>query len=319
MSRFLCVLSVLMLFCSGGCRRSARKRVAVVPKAVNLVFWQSIHAGAAAAGRESGVDVLWRGPDKETDFARQIEIVESMISARVDGIVVAPTEATSLVTAVERAGREGIPVVVFDSGINTDKYISYVATDNYKGGVIGARKMGELLNGKGKVAMVMMVPGSNSTGLREQGFRDTIAKEFPGIRIVAEQYCMADHARGLAVAENMLSANPDLDGMFGSTEPATVGPAKAVKGRGLTGKVKIVGFDFSNAVEQDLRAGVIDAIVAQDPFQIGYVGVMTLVAKLNGETPKRQIDIPIRVISPKDLNKPEIDRLLHPNLDQYLR
>ena len=167
--------------------------------------------------------------------------------------------------------------------------------------------------------MVMMVPGSNSTGLREQGFRDTIAKEFPGIRIVAEQYCMADHARGLAVAENMLSANPDLDGMFGSTEPATVGPAKAVKGRGLTGKVKIVGFDFSNAVEQDLRAGVIDAIVAQDPFQIGYVGVKTLVAKLNGETPKRQIDIPIHVISPKDLDKPEIDRLLHPNLDLYLR
>lgn len=311
---FLDAALVVTLLVSVACDRTARKRITV-----NLVFWQSIHAGTVAAARELGVDVAWNGPQQETDIVRQIDILESMISARVDGIVVAPADATSLVAVVEQAARAGIPAVVFDSGINTDRYVSYVATNNYQGGVIGARKLGKLLNGKGSVALVRMVPGSNSTGLREQGFQDTIGKEFPSIRIVAEQYCMADHARALAVAENMLAAHPDLNGMFGSTEPATVGPAQAVKSRGLAGKVKIVGFDFSESIEQDLRSGVINAVVVQDPFKIGYMGVRTLVAKLNGQTPERQIDIPARVVTSRDLTNPEIDRWLHPNLDLYLR
>ncbi|MBI3681523.1 MAG: substrate-binding domain-containing protein [Acidobacteria bacterium] len=318
--RVAAVTVAAALLLSSACRQTPRKRqIGVVPKAVNLVFWQSIHGGSVAAARELGVGVVWNGPQKETDVARQIEIVDSMISARLDGIVVAPTDATSLVAVVERAGRAGIPVVVFDSGINTDRIVSYVATDNYRGGVVGARKLGELLNGKGAVAVVRMVPGSNSTGLREQGFQETLGKEFPGIRIVAEQYCMADHARALAVAENMLAAHPNLSGMFGSTEPATVGPAQAVKTRRLAGRVKIVGFDFGNSIEQDLKAGVIDAVVVQDPFQIGYTAVRTLVASLNGHTPDRRIDIPARLISGRDLAIPEVDRWLHPNLDKYLK
>ena len=315
-----CRAAVALLITLTACDRTPpRKRIGVVPKAVNLVFWQSIHAGAVAAGRELGVDVAWNGGQKETDIARQIEIVESMISGRLDGIVIAPTDAKSLVSVVERAGRSGIPVVAFDSGIDTEQIVSYVATDNYLGGVLGARKLGDLLHGKGDVALVRMVPGSNSTGLREQGFHDTIAKEFPGMRVVAEQYCMADHARALAVAENMLAAHPGLAGMFGSTEPATVGPAQAVKSRGLAGRVRIVGFDFGKSIEQDLRAGIIDAVVVQDPFQIGYTGVKTLVSRLSGETPRRRIDIPARVVTGADLAKPEIDRWLHPDLGQYLK
>ncbi|MCP5109510.1 MAG: substrate-binding domain-containing protein, partial [bacterium] len=202
------VLSITM----GACNRSSGRRIGVVPKAISLVFWQNVHAGAAAAGREEEVEILWRGPHSETDFSRQIEIVDSMINARVDGIVVAPTDRKALVTVVERAQRSGIPVTIFDSGIDTDSYVSYVATNNYEGGVMGARKLAGILNGKGKVALVRMVPGSVSTTNREEGFKQTIAKEFPGIEIVAEDYCMADHARALAVAENFLTAHPGLDG-----------------------------------------------------------------------------------------------------------
>jgi ribose transport system substrate-binding protein len=298
---FVAIVLALCLVANGACNRSARKRIGVVPKAVAHVFWQSVHAGAVAAGREGGVEIEWKGPPQETDFSRQIEIVDSMINARVDGIVLAPTEATSLVSVVERAAAQGIPLTIFDSGINTEQYVSYVSTNNYEAGVMGARKLGEILGGKGKIAMVKMVPGSSSTMERERGFEDTLAKEFPGILKVAEQYCMSDRARALTVSENMLTANPGLDALFASAEPATVGAAQALKARNLSGKVKFVGFDSSDTIEQDLKAGVIDALVVQDPFNIGYSAVKTILAKLNGETPPKRIDSPAHVVATADL------------------
>ena len=302
-----------------GCERSAGRRIGVVPKATGLIFWQSVHAGAIAGGLDADVEVVWQGPATETEFARQITIVDSMINSRVDGIVVAPTDATALISVVERAQAAGIPVVIFDSGINTDNYVSFVATDNYQGGVLGARQMAELLDGSGQVALVRMVPGSHSTNSRENGFKDTLAKEFPGIEVVAEDYCMADHAKALEIAENFLTAHPDLDGIFGSTEPATVGPARAIRGRNLSGRVRLVGFDYGDTIERDLEDGVVDAVVVQDPFRIGYIAVQTVVSRLNGDTPPKRIDTPIRVISAADLADPEVDAFLHPNLDRYLK
>lgn len=300
------------------CNRSDKVRIGVVPKAVAHVFWQSVHAGAVAAGREAGVEIEWKGPPTETDFSRQIEIVDSMINARVDGIVLAPTEATSLVTVVERAARMNIPVTIFDSGINTEEYVSFVATNNYAAGALAANKLGEILGGKGSVAMVKMIPGSSSTMLRERGFEETLAAEFPGIEIVDSRFCMSDRARAMAVTENMLTAHPGLDSLFASAEPATVGAGQALKSSGLAGKVKFVGFDSSDTIEQDLREGVIDALVVQNPFNIGYTAVKTVLAKLRGETPDKRIDSPAAVITAEDLSRPEIDALLHPELDKYL-
>ena len=300
------------------CNRSTKKRIGVVPKAVAHVFWQSVHAGAVAAGREADVEIEWKGPPTETDFSRQIEIVDSMINARLDGIVLAPTEATSLVSVVERAAREGIPVAIFDSGLNTDQYVSYVSTNNYEAGVLAAKALGEITGGQGTVAMVKMVPNSNSTMERERGFEETIAKEFPGITKVAEQYCNSDRAKALAVTENMLTANPDLTAVFASAEPATVGAAQAFKARGVAGKIKLVGFDSSDSIEKDLRDGVIDALVVQDPFNIGYTAVKNVIAAMNGQTPEKRVDSPAAVVTRDNVDTPEIDKLLHPDLSQYL-
>lgn len=315
----MAVVMIAALALGWSCRRSGGKRIGVVPKAVAHVFWQSVHAGAVAASREAGVEIEWLGPSRETDFSRQIDIVDSMINGRMDGIVLAPTEATALVSVVEKAARRGIPVTIFDSGINTEKYVSFVSTNNYKAGVLAARKLGELLGGKGKVALVKNVPGSSSTMEREKGFADTLAEEFPGVVVVGEQYCMSDRARALDISENMLTANPDLDAFFASCEPATVGGAQAIQSRGLKGKVRLVGFDYSETIERGLSDGVIDALVVQDPFQIGYMAVKTIVEKLNGESPEKRIEIPIHVITAADLDDPAIDALLHPDLDKYLR
>ncbi len=318
MRRLILAIVILTGVLFAACNRSNRTRIGVVPKAVAHVFWQSVHAGAVAAAREADVDIEWKGPPQETDFSRQIEIVDSMINARLDGIVMAPTEPTALVAVVERAAREGIPLTIFDSGINTENYVSFVATNNYNAGVLAAKKLAEILGSQGKIAIVKMIPGSASTTQREKGFEDTLGKDFPDIQIVAEQFCMSDRAKALAVAENMLTAHPDLDGMFGSAEPATVGVAQALKSRGQDGKIKFVGFDYSDSIEKDLKSGAIDALVVQDPFKIGYEAVKTVLAKLNGETPEKRIDSPATVVTLEDLSRPEIDALLHADLDKYL-
>jgi ribose transport system substrate-binding protein len=232
--------------------------------------------------------------------------------------VVAASDRTTLNASLDRAARENIPVVVFDSAVDSVNYVSFVATNNYEGGQMGARKLGELLHGKGSVAMIQNAPGSASTMDRERGFHDAMAKEFPGIKIVAEQYSMSDRAKGMAAAENIFTAHPTLDGLFASSEPSSVGAAQAVKSRGLAGKVKFVGFDSSEGLVADLQEGVIDALVAQDPFKIGYEAVKAVTDKLNGKTPPKRIDLSAVVITKADLGKPEIKELLHPDLKKYL-
>ena len=157
-------------------RQSTKKVIGVVPKGTNHIFWQTVHAGALAAADEFGLEIIWNAPQLEVDTSRQISIVENLIARRVDGIVLAPVEEDALVGVVERAASEGIPVSIFDSGIKTDKIISYVATNNYDAGVMAARRMGKTLGGKGKIGVIGFMPGSASTMDREAGFNDTIAQ-----------------------------------------------------------------------------------------------------------------------------------------------
>ncbi|MBK9169964.1 MAG: substrate-binding domain-containing protein [Bryobacterales bacterium] len=299
------------------CRQQGTRRFAVIPKGRAHIFWQSVHAGALAAAGETGVEIIWNGPAMETDYTGQLQIVDAMINQRVDAIVLAPIDKTAMVSVVQRATNAGIPVVIFDSGVDTDAFVAQVATDNYAAGQAGARRMGEILAGKGKVAMVAVQPGAASTMAREQGFEDTIAKEHPGIQIADKRYGMADFAKSLAVAENMLTAYPDLNGMFASNESSTVGAAQALKAR--QSKVKLVGFDSSPTLIEDLKGGLIDSLVVQDPFRMGYDSVQAAVTKLNGGTPQKIQDLPPLVVTAANLNDPDVQRQLNPPLDKYLK
>jgi ribose transport system substrate-binding protein len=313
--------SILLLLCLTllSCTTNRRKLIAVVPKATSHLFWVSIHAGAMAAGHDLDVDVLWNGPATETDYSRQIEIVDSMIARHVDGIALAAQDHTALDASLDRAAKEGVPVTVFDSGVDSTNYMTFVATNNYAAGEMAARKLAELLHSKGSIAMVLHVPGSFSTMERERGFEDCMAKEFPQIHILQKQYGMSDRSKAMAAAENILTAHPDLDGIFASTEPSSVGTALALNSRKLAGKIKFVAFDASEGMVEDLKRGTIDALVAQDPFRIGYEAVRTLVDKLHGKTPPKRIDLSARVITKADLDKPEIKALLNPDVKTYLK
>jgi ribose transport system substrate-binding protein len=308
----LVVILTALLFLAPACRRqgTGKRVIAVIPKGTSHFFWQSVHAGAETAAKEEGVEIMWKGPEHESDSAAQINIVEDAINRRVDGIVLAPTHKDALVPIVERAGRENIPVAIFDSGIGTANYVSYVATNNLQGGAVAAERLAAKLGGKGKIAILGVKAGSVSTEQREQGFQDTIKQKYPGIEIVAFQYGEADRARSLDRATDILTAQPELNGFFASNESSTVGVVQALKQKGLAGKIILVGFDSSPNLIDDLKAGAIDALVLQNPFKMGYESVKAMVAKLNGQTPPKVIDTGVNLLTKDNLETPEMKELL---------
>jgi ribose transport system substrate-binding protein len=297
---------------AAACRRSRQKLIGVIPKATSHLFFVAVHAGAEQAARDHRVEMLWNGPNDETDHARQIQIVDAMVARGVDAIAISATDERALVAPIERAIAAGIPVTVFDSAVNLENYVSFVATDNHNAGCAAARTLAGLIGGKGKVGMVMQKPGGTSTGLRERGFDETMAREFPAVAIAARQFGMADSARSRAAAENILTAHPDLGGIFASSEAASIGAIQAIRGRRLSRKVKLVTFDSSELHIEALRDGTIDVMLVQDPYRIGYEAVKSLAQKLSGRTPARRLELAARSVVRADLDSPETMALLFP-------
>jgi len=290
-------------------------KIAVIPKGTTHDFWTSVHAGAKAAADKLGVDIIWKGPTDEGKFADQISIVEDMITQGVDGIVLAPTHEEALSDVVVKAYKKGIPVTIFDSGIRADpsNYITFAATDNYQGGVLGARRLAQLLEGKGKVAMVKCQPGGASTMEREAGFRETLKKEFPNIELVDEKWGYSLREKSVNAAEDILTRSQGkLDGFFGSNESSTAGILQALKDRQLAGKIKFVGFDTSPDLIAALEAGILHGTVVQNPFKMGYEGVKSIVDHKAGRAVPKRIDTGVAVVTRENMNEPAMQKLINP-------
>jgi ribose transport system substrate-binding protein len=297
------------------CQGESRKVIGVIPKAVGDLFFAAVHSGVRRAAKEAGVEIIWNGPKEETDHGRQIQIVDSMVTRRVAAIAISATDERALRAPVERAIAAGIPVTVFDSGVETEGYVTFVATDNYGAGCLAARRLAELVGRRGKVGMVMHKPGGTSTMLREEGFRKTMAAEFPEVVVAASQYGMADRAKARGAAENMLTGNPDLAALFASSEASSLGAIQALEARGLGGKVRLITFDTSEAHVAALGSGTIDAMMVQDSSRMGYEAVRSLTEKLAGRSPARQMDLAVRVITRDIMGQAEVRQLILPRLD----
>src|SRR5260370_39612061 len=252
----------------GGAPASGAFTIAVIPKGTTHVFWQSIRAGAEQAGKELGVTIIWRGPMREDDRDSQVSEVEGFVSRGVSGIVLAPLDEAALVQPVNEAVSHKIPVVIFDSGLKGDNYVSFVATDNLKGGTMGGERLAESLKGKGKVILLRYAEGHDSTGKREQGFLDAM-KANPGIEVVSSnQYGGADVEGAYKKAESLLSTykKPDgslgIDGIFTPNESVSFAMLRVLQDNGWAGKIKFVGFDASPNLVKGLHEAV-DAAVAQ--------------------------------------------------------
>lgn len=216
--------------------KSKKWRVMVIPKGTTHEFWMTIHAGALKGAADLGnVEVIWQGPQKEDDRLQQIQLVQSAVAAGVDGIVLAPLDARALVKPVEEAVAKGIPVVIIDSGLESKKIVSYVATDNYHGGVLAAKRLGELLKGEGKIILLRYAVGSESTEQRERGFTDTMKSEFPKIQYLSDsEYAGATSDTAQQKAQSLVTRyRGQVDGIFCCNESSTYGMLRALEGAGM--------------------------------------------------------------------------------------
>ena len=289
--------------------------IAVIPKGMTHEFWKSIHAGAVQAAREVGAEILWKGPQKEDDRAQQITVVEDVISRGVDGIVLAPLDDRALVRPVQEAMRGNIPVIIIDSGLQGKDYVSFIATDNYRGGVLAAKRMGELLGGRGRIFLIRYQEGSASTTERERGFLETVVRDFPGLILLAkDQYAGSTTESAYQLAENLLGRYPDVDGVFCPNESSTFGTLRALQESRLAGKVKFVGFDSSPKLVQALREGHLQGLVLQNPVRMGYLGVETMVRYLRGERVADLVDTGVTMVTRETMDSAEIKALLSPDL-----
>jgi ribose transport system substrate-binding protein len=295
---------------SGATSTNAQYNIALIPKGTTHIYWQSVKAGAEQAAKEFNCNIFWNGPERETDRERQIQIVEDFIVQKVDGVVLAPLDKDALVPSVDKLAGLKIPCAIIDSGIATSNYVTFAATDNYQGGVLAARRMGEILGGKGNLIVLKYVPGSASTTDRENGFIDTIGKEFPNMKIVDSKYGQDTVETALQAAEDMLTRNKDVQGFYACNAPTAVGALQALQSQNRP-EIKMVGFDAEKALIDGLKAGQIDALIVQNPFKMGYEGVKAVVMAIQGKPVEKKIDTGVAVVKKEDLDKPDIKALLN--------
>jgi ribose transport system substrate-binding protein len=322
----LFLAGALLASCGALCAADKALTIAVIPKGTTHEFWKSINAGAFKARDELAaqgvkVDVIWKGPYKEDDRDQQIQTVENFITRRVSGIVLAPLDSQALVRPVATAQRAKVPVVIIDSGLKSENYVSFVATDNYKGGVLAGEHLGKLLGGKGNVILLRYAVGSASTEEREAGFLDTLKQKFPEIKLLSsDQYAGPTRETGYQASQNLLNRfGREVHGIFAPCEPPTIGMAKALRDRGLAGgKVKMVGFDAGSQSVADLKNGDVQGLVVQNPVFMGYKGVMTMVEHLQGKKVEKRIDTGVVLVSAENMEQAAVKELLYPPLDRYL-
>src|SRR2546425_26699 len=320
------VMGIATLSCTkpGGSTAGARKKltIAVIPKGTTHEFWKSIHAGSLKAASElsaqgTQVELIWKGPLREDDREQQIQVVEGFVSQGVSGLVLAPLDNRALVRPVEEAKRAGVPTVIIDSALESDQITSFVATDNRKGGMLAAERLGGLLGGKGKVLLLRYQEGSASTEDREAGFVQELKEKYPAIELISsDQYAGPTRDTAKRASKNLLNRyGGELQGIFTPNESSTAGMLLALQDIGKAGKLTFIGFDTSESFLAAMRNKQLQGIVVQNPFNMGYLGVRTMADYLLGKSVEKRIDTGVTIVTPDNLNTPEIQTLVHPPLE----
>jgi ribose transport system substrate-binding protein len=299
----------------------SREHVAVIVKGTHSDFWQYVLVGASNYGVEHAdkVRVTTHGPDNDTDIEAQLAILEDVISSRPSGIVIASTSSDAPVSAIERAMDLGIPVVVIDTKVNTEKVTTFLATDNRYAGKLVADKLVEGLKkaGKpleGKVGFISAYPGIASLIDRQEGFLEQMAKIAPDMTILPIRYCGVDIAAGMGPIEDEITAHPDMVGFFGDCNIVGSSFARVVRERSMEGQIVAVSFDSDNEEIAALKDGIIYSVVVQDPYNMGYMGVDVVLRALEGEEFPAYIDTGVVAVTKENMEDPEIKGLLNPLL-----
>ncbi|MFK5246444.1 ABC transporter substrate-binding protein [Glaesserella parasuis] len=305
------VLGLSTLFAGSAWAKS--DEIAVIVKSANSTFWQNVRKGAETAGADLGgkYKVTFQGPESETAIDAQVNMVDNAVNRGVAGIVLAASDPVALVPAVRKAYESGIPVVLIDSGLNSDGkyYQSFLATDNRAAGKLAAEKLLAKVKG-GKVAVMSFTQGAASAIERTGGFIDEV-KSKADYKIVGPYYSNSEMVTALNQTEDVLGSNPDIAAIFGANEPTAVGMARAVKQKGFAGKIVAVGFDGNSDLQNFVRDGTLDGIVVQSSYQMGYKGVDTIGKLIKGEKVEKVIDTGVVYVTKENIDSEEAKAVLY--------
>lgn len=310
MKRKAIALTVLLLLAASlGSIYAQSKTIVFIPKSTSATFYLFLVKGAQDRAKELGYKIDYQGPSNEADMNSQVDLVRNITTKRPAGILLAALDSQALIPPVEAAVKAGVPVAMVDSGIDSDVPYGSITCDNYKGGYDAGIQLAKILGGKGIVANLGIQAGSISAQ-RSVGFNDAI-KKYPGMKVLPIQWTNADAALSMNIATDVLTGNPKLAGFFSACAPTAVGIAQAVKAKGVDKKVKIVTFDPSPEILGMFDDGTISAIIAQDPYQMGYVGVGIIDQVIKGKKiDKKKIELAPVLITKENYNSPEVQKLL---------
>ena len=301
---------------TSGSNSGKKLTIAVIVKGTTHSFWQTVKAGAEKAAGENNAEIIFIAPSVETDIVGQKSLIDAQIANKADAIVLAATHSKGLASSVVKAQDAGIPVITIDSGIDPDTSVKFVATDNMKGGAAAADALAKLLPEGGEIGIIPFSQGSDSSDQRENGFKEQL-KKYPNLKIVGTLYSDSDAGKAQEVTNSMIAANANLKGIFAANEPGGIGAAQAIKQKNLKDKIKIVAYDASDKEIDALKDGTLQALIVQQPFEMGYQGVKAAVDAIKSKTVKsdkpEKVDTGVTVVTMQNFNDAPVQKLLYPS------
>ncbi|WP_170689178.1 MULTISPECIES: ABC transporter substrate-binding protein [Ruegeria] len=284
--------------------------IPLVSKGFQHQFWQAVKSGAEQAADEFDVTITFEGPDNETMVDRQIDMLAAALANNPKAIGFAALDSQAAIPLLKQANDKGIPIIAFDSGVDSDIPLSTATTDNLAAAGLAADKMAEKIGGKGKVAVVAHDQTSRTGIDRRDGFVNRIAEKYPDIEVVTVQYGQGDHLKSTEVTKAILTANPDLNGIFGTNEGSAIGVVNGVQELGTEGLV-IIGYDSGKAQKDAIKSGLMAGAITQNPVGIGYETVKAAVSALNGEEVPTLIDTGFYYYDASNIDDPKISAVLY--------
>jgi ribose transport system substrate-binding protein len=284
--------------------------VPLISKGFQHQFWQAVKAGADKAGEELGVTVTFEGPDNESQVDKQMDMLAAALANKPAAIGFAALDSQAAIPLLRQAQEAGIPIIAFDSGVDSDIPLATAATDNVAAAALAADKLAELIGDAGKVAVVAHDQTSRTGVDRRDGFVNRMKEAHPQIEVVAIEYGGGDHLKSTEITKAMLAANPDLKGIFGTNEGSAIGVVNGVRELGSTG-ITIVGYDSGKAQTDAIRDGLMAGAITQNPVGIGYETVKAAVAAAKGETVPANIDTGFFWYDKSNIDAPEIAAVLY--------
>jgi ribose transport system substrate-binding protein len=297
---------------------AAEPKIPIIVKDTTSFYWQIVLAGARKAGKDLGVDVPELGAQSESDINGQISILENAVAEKPAAIVISPTEFKALGKPIDEAAKK-VPIIGIDSSADSKAFSSFLTTDNVQGGRIAADGLAEAIKAKygkaeGDVALITSLPGVGSLDARAKGFKEELAAKYPGLKLVADKVADGKATTGLNIMTDLITANPDLRGVFASNLIMAQGAGQAIAENKKADTIKLIGFDSDDKLVGFLKDGTIAALVVQDPYRMGYDGIKTALAVSKGEKVPAFVDTGANLITKANMNDAKESALLNPKV-----